>query len=98
MDHDNVPATKADRNIPVPDGAEFFREQGGGVRLMPITAAAARPGDTVVLPDRRAGTYLGADRVLLEGGEWAVRGFAGLGDWRTAGHRNVARPVDGLAI
>jgi hypothetical protein len=63
MDHNSVPVVV---------GAQFFRAQGGTGRLTPIAAAVARVGDVVVLPDHRTGTYLGAGRLRLDGGEWAA--------------------------
>lgn len=63
---------KTGRTVPVPDGAQFFRQEDSSTRLAPITAMTAQCGDIVVLPDHRAGTYLGAGSVLLEGGEWAT--------------------------
>lgn len=61
-----------DQVVLVSAGAQFFRvadEVGDGDGLIaPVAPSAARPGDVVVLPDRRTGKYLGEGRVLLEGG------------------------------
>jgi len=34
--------TKADRGVPVPDGAQFFRGVDDSGRLIPVTAGAAQ--------------------------------------------------------
>lgn len=50
---------------------QFFRAEDDGGPLTPVAAYAAQPGDVVVLPNRRAGKYLGGGRMLLDVGEWA---------------------------
>ncbi len=52
------------REIAVPYGAQFFREDG-----TPVSPADAQDGDIVVLADNRKGVYRGQGRMLLHIGE-----------------------------
>jgi hypothetical protein len=83
------------RAIALPDGAAFFREQGCGAPMKPISLADAQSGDIVVLPDRRAGAYLGDGTVMLQGGEWAEFALAAL---EVEVQSAVARSLDPLTV
>lgn len=89
---------KTGQKVPVPDGAQFFRQNDSGTHLTPITAMTAQYGDIVVLPDHRAGTYLGAGSVLLEGGEWATltKLLPQLVETELDGPTHALDPLDGV--
>lgn len=56
--------------VPIPGDAEFLRVtdgiRGGDDPIVPVAASAARPGDIVLLSDRRIGIYQGGGMMLLE--------------------------------
>jgi hypothetical protein len=87
----------AEGSVAVPEGSQFFRGADDGSGLTPISDAAARRGDVVVLPGgRRAGSYLGDGRVRLEGGEWNE--FARLLPSQVEGFIPAAASLDPLAV
>lgn len=51
--HVNEAPVKPGKTVPIPEGAQFFREANDTPRLTPVSPVAAQRGDIVVLPDRR---------------------------------------------